>query len=296
MLAHTLDVVLQVTLLILGCLGIHVFLVGYQRYLRIDDSILPLWVMQNHVGLHLATSLIVFHGTSEFIAQTGLHLVVDALRQTLTIQQVAQNNLAHVTTHLVIASQHIRQVFSLLTQLLRLLHHQQHLLTKRSRMGCALLLVFTDSLLHVGDSILQWLRDARYCFGIRLLQFLGTLLQQLLSHILKALLMALRLFSHLLMQQLQLSHLSFGTCMQLTVLTLQVAHSAGALCQLLILQFQLHASFATLDTEVIHFAIHQQVKRYSTHCDTYYNIKYNHKSYCFYFAAKLSKFFVIRTK
>ena len=104
MLAHTLDVVLQVTLLILGCLGIHVFLVGNQRYLRIDDSILPLWVMQNHVGLHLATSLIVFHGTSEFIAQTGLHLVVDALRQTLTIQQVAQNNLAHVTTHLVIAS------------------------------------------------------------------------------------------------------------------------------------------------------------------------------------------------
>lgn len=28
----------------------------------------------------------------------------------------------------------------------------------------------------------------------------------------------------------------------------------------------------------------------------YSNIKYNHKSYCFYFAAKLSNFFVIRTK
>ena len=118
---------------------------------------------------------------------------------------VAKYYLAHVSTDFVVAAQYVGKALCLLAQLLCLLHHHQHLLTKRSRMGCALLLVFTDSLLHVGDSILQWLRDARYCFGIRLLQFLGTLLQQLLSHILKALLMALRLFSHLLMQQLLLS-------------------------------------------------------------------------------------------
>ena len=200
MLAHTLDVVLQVTLLILGCLGIHVFLVGYQRYLRVDDSILPLWVMQNHVGLHLATSLIVLHGTSEFIAQTGLHLVVDAFRQTLTVQQVAQNNLAHVTTHLIIASQHVRQTLCFLAQLLCLLHHHQHLFAERSRMGCTFLLVIADGLLHVGDGILQRLSNTRYRFGVRLLQLLRTLLQQLLRHILKAFLVALRFLSHLLMQ------------------------------------------------------------------------------------------------
>ena len=210
MLAHTLDVVLQVTLLILGCFGIHIFLVGYQRHLRVDNGILPLWVMQNHVGLHLTAGLVVLHGATEFITQPCLHLVVDSLRKSLTRKQVAQDYLAHVTAHLVIAAQHVGQTLGLLAQLLRLLHHHQHLLAERGRMGSALLLVIADGFLHVGDGILERLGNARYRFGVRLLQLLCTLLQQLRSHILKALLVALRFLGHLLVQQLQLARLRFG--------------------------------------------------------------------------------------
>ena len=171
MLAHALDMILQKTFLLLWRLGVDILLIRHQRHLRVDDGILTLWIVQDDVGLHLASCLVVLQRAPHLIAQTGLHLVMDALGESLTGQQVTQDNLTHVTTHLIVTTQHIGQSFRFLSQLLRLLHHLDHLFTEGCRMGSTLFLILTDSLLHVGDSILQGLGDARHGLCVRLLQF-----------------------------------------------------------------------------------------------------------------------------
>ena len=89
-------------------------------------------------------------------------------------------------------------------------------------MGCRLLLIVVDGLLHIGDGILQRLGDACHGLGVRLLQLRRTLFQQLLRHVLKSRLVALQLLGHLLMQQLQLAALRFGLGMQGFVLCLKM--------------------------------------------------------------------------
>ena len=80
-------------------------------------------------------------------------------------------------------------------------------------MGRTLLLIVVDGLLHVGDSLLEGLGNARHGLGILLLEFGGTGLHQLLGHVLETLLVALQLFFHLLAHQFQLSALRLGTGM-----------------------------------------------------------------------------------
>ena len=80
---HRLDVFLQGALLLFGRLGIDVALIGHQRHLRVNDRILSLWVVQNDVGLHLTSRVVVLQRAPLFVAQTGLYLVVNALRQSL---------------------------------------------------------------------------------------------------------------------------------------------------------------------------------------------------------------------
>ena len=46
-------------------------------------------------------------------------------------------------------------------------------------------------------------------------------------------------------------------------------HTAGFLGQLFALHLQLHTGLTTLDTQVVHLTIHEQIKRHSTHCYTY---------------------------
>ena len=96
---------------------------------------------------------------------------MDTLGEPLRCQQVAQNDLTHVSTYLIIATEHICEAFSLLAQLLRLLHHLYHLLTERGRVGSTLLLIFADGLLHIGNGILQRLGDTRHGLCVRLLEF-----------------------------------------------------------------------------------------------------------------------------
>ena len=127
MAANTLDMILQITFFIFRSLCIHIFLVCYKRNLRVDNGILTLWIVKYHIRLHLASSLIVFHGLTQFIAKSGLNLIMDAFSQSLTCQQIAKNNLTHVSTHLIITTQNISQTLCLLAQLLCLLHHHQHL-------------------------------------------------------------------------------------------------------------------------------------------------------------------------
>ena len=276
MLAHALNVLLQIAVLILRRFCIHILLVGHQRHLRVDDGILSLRVVQYHVGLHLLASLVMLHGTSQFVAQTGLHLVVYALGQSLRCKQVAQYYLAHVSAHLVVAAQHIGQALSLLTQLLCLLHHHQHLLSERCRMGSTLLLVVVDGLLHIGYRILQRLSDARHGLGVRLLKLRSALLKQLLCHILESRLVALQFLGHLLMQQLQLTPLRFGLGMQVSVLGLKMLYSTGLLGQLFGLHLQFDISLAACNAQSIHTAVHQQIEHHGAYRYTYYNIQYNH--------------------
>ena len=207
MTANTLDMVLQIALLILWRFCIHIFLISHKRHFRVDNRILPLRIVQNHVGLHLLTRLVILQRAPHFVAQTGLHLIVSTFREPLTGQQVAKNNLAHIAAHLVIAPQYVRQALRLLTQLLRLLHHLQHLFAERGRVGCTLFLILTDSLLHVGDSILQRLGNACHRLRVRLFQFRSTGLHQLLGHILKLVLAMPCLVVHLLAHQFQFPHL-----------------------------------------------------------------------------------------
>ena len=104
MLTHTLDMVLQITFFFLLSLGIHIFLVCHKRDLRVHYGILSLRIVKYHIWLHLLTGLIILQRTSKFISESGLHLIVDSLRQSLTCQQVTQDNLPHIATHLVIAT------------------------------------------------------------------------------------------------------------------------------------------------------------------------------------------------
>ena len=66
-------------------------------------------------------------------------------------------------------------------------------------MGGTLLLIVIDGFLHIGNGILQWLGDTRHGLCIRLLQLGGTLLQQLLCHILETCFITLQFLGHLLM-------------------------------------------------------------------------------------------------
>ena len=240
MTAHTLDVLLQIAFFFLGRLSIHIFLVSHERHLRVDDSILSLRIVQDHIGLHLLARLVVLQGAPHFVAQTSLNLVVSTLRKSLTGQKIAQDNLPHVTTHLIVAPEHIGQALSPLTQLLGLLHHLQHLLTERGRVGCTLFLVLADGLLHIRDGILQGLRDTRHRLCVRLFQFRGTALEHLLCHVHKLcitllllLLLLLTNLVYLLAHQFQLAPLTLSTGMQLPVLCLQMVHPAGGGIQLL---------------------------------------------------------------
>ena len=283
MLTHALDVVLQITLLVLGCLGIDILLVGHERDLRVDDGILSLRIVEDDVGLHLTPCLVVLQRATELIAQTGLHLVVDTLGESLRSQEVAQNNLTHIAAHLIVATQHVGQTLGLLAQLLGLLHHLDHLLTERGRVGSTLLLVLIDGLLHVGDGILQGLCDARHGLCVRLLQFRGTALQHLLGHRHKLgialLLFLLFLVAHLfylLAHQFQFPTLCFGLGVQLFVLHFQMAHAAGGIQQLFGLHRELDIFLTSFDTEHVHLTVHQQVEHDSPYCHTYYNI------YCYH--------------
>ena len=87
--AHTLDVLLQITLLILRRLGIHIFLIRHERHLRVYDGILTLRIVQDHVGLHLLARLVVLQRTAQLVAESRLHLIMDTLREPLRRQQVA---------------------------------------------------------------------------------------------------------------------------------------------------------------------------------------------------------------
>ena len=79
--------------------------------------------MQDYVGLHLLTRLVILQRAPQFVTQPCLYLIVDTLRQSLTSQEVTQDNLPHITTHLIVTAQHVRQTLRLLTELLCLLHH-----------------------------------------------------------------------------------------------------------------------------------------------------------------------------
>ena len=239
--AHTLDVLLQITLLILRRLGIHIFLIRHERHLRVYDGILTLRIVQDNVGLHLLARLVVLQRTAQLVAESRLHLIMDTLREPLRRQQVTEDNLTHVTAHLVVASEHVRQTLGLLAQLLRLLHHQLDLLSEGCRVGGRVLLVLRDGLLHVRDSLLQRLGDARHRLRVRLLQLRRTLFQHLLRHIhelgitflLLLEFLTLRRF-HLLVQQFQLTALRLRLGMQRLVLLLQMVHPTRDSVQLFV--------------------------------------------------------------
>ena len=197
---------------------------------------------------------------------------MDALRQSLTGQQVTKDNLAHVATHLIVATQHVCQTVRFLTQLLCLLHHLQHLFTERGRVGGTFLLRVVDGLLHIADGLTERLGDARHRLRVLLLQFRGAGLQQLLGHILEPFLVPFQFFVHLLAHQFQFPRLTLGFCMQVLVLHLQMLHSAVGSIE----QFRSHREFdillAALDTERVHPAVHQQIEHHRSHRYTYYYI------------------------
>ena len=207
--------------------------------------------------MHLLTSLVILQRASQFVTQPRLYLIVDTFRQSLTGQQVAKDDLTHITTHLVVTAQHVRQALSLLAKLLRLLHHLQHLLTERSRVSRTFLLVLTDRFLHIRDSFLQRLSDARHRLRILFLQFRGTRLHQLLGHVLKAFLVAFQFFIHLLAHQFQLPTLRLRTGVKLFVLRLQMVHPAGSSTQLLVAHRQFDILLACYEVHGIHAFIHQ---------------------------------------
>ena len=174
---------LQGTLLLLGGLGIHVALVGHERHLRVDDGILSLWIVQNDVGLHLATRLVVLQRTPHLVAQTGLHLVMDTLGESLRRQQVAKNDFTHVAANLVVATQHVGQSLGLLAHLAARFHHQAQLFLQRCRLGCMVLGVVADGLSHFADGLLQGLRDVVYALLILFIQVTGLCLGQQHTHV-----------------------------------------------------------------------------------------------------------------
>ena len=269
MLSHALDMILQIALLLLGRLGIDILLVSHKRDLRVDDGILSLRIVQDHVGLHLLTSLVILQRASQFVTQPRLYLIVDTFRQSLTGQQVAKDDLTHITTHLVVTAQHVRQALCLLAQLLRLLHHLQHLLTERSRVSRTFLLVLTDRFLHIRDGLLQRLCNTRHRLRILFFQFRGTRLHQLLGHVLKAFLVAFQFFIHLLAHQFQLPSLRLRTGVKLFVLRLQMVHPAGSSTQLLVAHRQFDILLACYEVHGIHAFIHQQVDSDATYRHTY---------------------------
>ena len=181
-LTHTLDMLLQIAFLILRRLRIHILLIRHERHLRVDDGVLPLRIVQDHVGLHLLARLVVLQRTPHLVSQPGLHLIVDALRQSLRRQQVAEDDLAHIARYLIVTPQYVRQPLGLLTQLLCLLHHQADLFTERGRVCRTLFLRLADGLLHIRDGLFQRLGDARHRLRVRLLQLRCTALQHLLRH------------------------------------------------------------------------------------------------------------------
>ena len=283
MLTHALDMILQVAFLLLGRLGIHVFLVGHERHLRIDDGILSLRIVEDHVGLHLLARLVILQRAPHLVAQPCLHLIVDTLRESLTGQQVTEDDLTHVAAHLIVATQHVSQSLRLLTKLLGLLHHLQHLFTERSRVGRTLLLGLIDSLLHVGDGILQGLGDTRHRLRVLLLQFRGTGLHQLLRHVLQLLagrtelllellVAPFQFLSHLLAHQFEFPALRLRLGMERLVLRFQMVHATGGGIQL----FSLHREFDILlspgDAERVHPTVHQQVEHHGAHHYTDQNI------------------------
>ena len=279
MLPHTLDMLLQIAFLIFRRLCIHILLIRHERHLRVDDGILPLRIVQDHVRLHLLTCLIVLQRAPHLVSQPGLHLIVDALRQSLRRQQVAEDDLAHIARYLIVAPEHVRQPLGLLTQLLCLFHHQADLFAERGRVCRTLLLRLADGLLHVRDGVLQRLGDARHRLRVRLLQLRCTALQHLLRHRHK-LRVALLLFLLLLVadmlqvlaHQLQFPRLRLCLGVQVLVLRLQMPHPTRRLCQLFTLHREFDILLAALDAQHVHLAVHQQIEHHRPDCHTYYYI------------------------
>ena len=118
---------LQSTFLLLGCLSIDVALVCHQRHLGVYDHVLSLWIVQDDIRLHLAPGIVILHRTSLLVAQTGLHLIVYALGQTLGCKQVAQDDFAHIATDLVVTTQYVSQSLGFLTHFASRFHHQSQL-------------------------------------------------------------------------------------------------------------------------------------------------------------------------
>ena len=235
--------------------------------------------MQDDIGLHLLACLIVLQGAPQIVTQTGLHLVVGTFRQSLTRQQIAQDDLSHVTAHLIVTPENICQTLCLLAQQLGLLHHLQHLLTERGRMGGTLLLILTDGLLHVADCLFQGLGDTCHRLRVRILQLSSTPLKHLLRHVHKLritfllfLLFLLTDLFNLLAHQLQFPSLTFSTGMQLSVLSLQMVNPTGSRTQLFTFHRELDVLLAALNSKHVHTAVHQEIKHCCTYCHTYYYI------------------------
>ena len=228
--------------------------------------------MQDHIGLHLAPRLVVLQGASHLVSQTSLHLIVDTLCQSLTRQQVTEDDLTHVTAHLIVAPQHVGQALRLLTQLLCLLHHLLDLFTERSRVGSTLLLVLRDGFLHLVDSLPQRLGNTRHRLRVLRFQFLGTALHQLLGHVLKALLVAFQFLVHLLAHQFQLPALALRLGMQFPVFRFQMVYPTRGDAQLFAPHREFDILLAGSNVHRIHPLVHHEVCHHSTHRDTYYYI------------------------
>ena len=123
-------------------------------------------------------------------------------------------------------------------------------------MSRTFLLVLTDRFLHIRDSFLQRLSDARHRLRILFLQFRGTRLHQLLGHVLKAFLVALQFLVHLLAHQFQLPTLRLRTGVKLFVLRLKMVHPAGSSTQLFVAHRQFDILLASYEVHGIHAFIH----------------------------------------
>ena len=271
--------VLQPALLLLGRLRIDISLVCHQRHLRVDDDILSLRIVDDDVGLHLPSRILILQSPPRLVAQSRLHLVVDALGQSLTCQQVAEDDLAHRAARLVVAAQHIGQALRLLAQLLGLTHHQQHLLAKRCRVGRRLLLGLADGLLHVGDGLFQRRGDARHRLRVLRLQPVGTAFEDAPGHIGKLLLLPPVFLCRLLPQQFQFAaerlHAGIeplGPRGTLPDVRLQMLYAALGCTE----QFLTHGQFDVLlaggDVHGVESLVHHEIGHHGSRRHTYYNI------------------------
>ena len=159
--------------------------------------------MQDGIGHHLLTAVVVQNSISLFVGECILQVEVAPQLQSLTLQQVLQRHLSPVALQLVAAAHHIGQSRGSLVDARGLFAHCLQLFGERRRLAGRLAVGGANGLLQLFQVLAKRCRERLHRLGVLRLQLVRRLIEYLCGEVLKLLLHRTQLLLELLLSQLR---------------------------------------------------------------------------------------------